>query len=290
MNTKKQQTFKRYMTENDFEIDYHIDSSYHSIAPEYHEFYELFFFVNGNVDFIVDNQLYHMQKGDFLFIPPNTFHNPIFHNFDIPYERYILWVSVSTMNRLIELDSDIGYFMNEKAPKVHLFRNPGSTWSNFNSSFHSLLQYSIEKKLCYKSEGLSIIIYMLLQYNKALYYKNQNIIGGTNNTLLTNILHYIQTNITEDLSLDKISSEFYINKFHISRLFKNDLKISYYQYVIQKRLNVGKENILAGVPVNKVHETCGFSDYICFYRAFKKEYGVAPSKFKQLHAEKMSFL
>lgn len=42
------------------------------------------------------------------------------------------------------------------------------------------------------------------------------------------------------------------------------------------------------MPVSKVHKSCGFSDYACFYRAFKKEYGFSPSKLKEVHREYMN--
>lgn len=37
------------------------------------------------------------------------------------------------------------------------------------------------------------------------------------------------------------------------------------------------------VPVTKVYLLFGFHDYSSFYRAFKKEYGISPKDFKELH-------
>ena len=120
-----------------------------------------------------------------------------------------------------------------------------------------------------------------------MYNRSQNIINGTTDTLISSILHYINENISQDLSLDKISSVFFISKYTISHKFKDFMKISYYQYVIQKRLSIGKQYLLEGMPANTVYKMCGFSDYACFYRAFKKEYGFPPSKLKKTHNEYM---
>ena len=48
-------TDKHYMAEPDFEIDHYKDASYPPVASHYHEFYEIFLFVNriliGSSDF-----------------------------------------------------------------------------------------------------------------------------------------------------------------------------------------------------------------------------------------------
>ena len=46
-------TDKHYMAEPDFEIDHYKDASYPPVASHYHEFYEIFLFVSGNVDYVV---------------------------------------------------------------------------------------------------------------------------------------------------------------------------------------------------------------------------------------------
>lgn len=278
----------RYMPQKDFVVYYYSDDEVPEIPLHYHEFYELLFFVDGNLDYIVEDQIYHLEKGDLLFIPPGVFHNPIIHNFDIPYERYVLWISVFAMNKLFELDENINMFKAGDTEKLYLIRSRAYVGLELQAAFRSLFNSYEAKNFCYKSEGYSIIMYILTMYNREINKFSTNIVGGTKDDLISNIVHYINTNITEELSLDKISAEFYINKYTISRKFKSVMKISFYQYVIQKRLSVGKEYLIQGVNANEVFKLCGFNDYVSFYRAFKKEYNVSPNKFKIIHNEIMS--
>lgn len=275
--------YKQDMDTPDFEVEHAVDVDYHDIAPHYHEFYEMYFFAGGHVDYIVDDQQFHLRAGDLLIIPPNVLHNPVFHDFDVPYERYVVWISQNALGRLIRQDPDCGYFLQQDIQGRYLFRGDEASAIALRASFVTLSASYRDRALCYRTEGLSVIMRILTLYNRALAAETDQVQGGVSASLLTSILHYVQDNLCGDLSLDKIASVFYTNKYSISHLFKQNMHISYYQYVIQMRLIAGKNSILSGVPVAKVWETCGFSDHAGFYRAFRKWYGVSPNQFKKLH-------
>ena len=198
-----------YMPKKDYVVYYYKDDDIDEIPLHYHEFYEILFIIDGNLDYIIGDDIYHLEKGDLLFIPPGVFHNPIIHNFDIPYERYVVWISVFAMNKIFELDEDADMFKDESVNKLFLFRTEGYTRIALEGKFRELFNSYEEKKFCYKSEGYSIITQILTLYNRELYNRSQNIINGTTDTLISSILHYINANIAQDLSLDKISSVFF---------------------------------------------------------------------------------
>lgn len=279
--------FKHYMTERDFEVEHAVDNNYHDIEPHYHEFYEMFFFISGHVDYIVNDELFHLRQGDLLIIPPNVLHNPIFLDFKIPYERYVVWISANALGRLIRQDADCGYFLRDGVRGTYLLRSDEAARGALRGSFVTLYHSYRDRELCYRSEGLSVIMRILTDYNRALAAQSGRIQRGSRSSLLSNVLRYVQSNLTGDLSLDAVAAAFFCNKYSISHIFKQSMNISYYQYVIQMRLIAGKNNILAGVPVGKVWETCGFSDHAGFYRAFRKWYGVSPSEFRELHAARI---
>ena len=56
-------------------------------------------------------------------------------------------------------------------------------------------------------------------------------------------------------------------------------------YVLQRRLNEAKILIAGSVPLTNAAEQAGFCDYSAFYRAFKKEFGISPSRYKNLTCE-----
>jgi len=276
---------KHYLVEKDFEIEHAIDVTYHEVEPHYHEFYELLFFVSGNVDYIVADERFHLRRGDLLIIPPNVFHGPIFLNFEVKYERFVLWMAARTLDRLIFLDPDIGYFLGKKP--MYLYRSQDAMWNRLNASFLTLYNSYIRQDPCYRSEGLAVIMQLMIQYNRALIARSGAAQEGSRSTLLSGLVRYVQDNLAGNLSLDAVAAVFYTSKSHISHVFKQEMRVSYYQYVIQLRLFAGKNLILAGAPIHKVWESCGFSDHAAFYRACRKCYGISPSQFKKIHFEQL---
>ena len=97
--------------------------------------------------------------------------------------------------------------------------------------------------------------------------------------IVADVLRYINENFNNEISLDSLSDHFFISKYHLSREFKRLVGTSVYRYIIQKRLIMAKQKMLAGMSPTDVYCNCGFGDYANFYRAFRGEYGISPKEF-----------
>lgn len=92
---------------------------------------------------------------------------------------------------------------------------------------------------------------------------------------------YIDEQLLEQLSLDKISSEIGISKYHFIRLFKNTFGISPYQYLKRKKLQLAKQELVLGKPIAEITFQLGFADTPTFTKAFKQEFGISPGQMKK---------
>ena len=91
------------------------------------------------------------------------------------------------------------------------------------------------------------------------------------------ILDYVGEHLCENLSIDLIADQFYISKYYMMRLFKQETGYTLGQYISQKRLLLAKELLSTGAPGTQVCYDCGFKDYSTFSRAYKQLFGVTPS-------------
>lgn len=80
------------MTERYFEFHHTYTERALEVPFHQHPFYELFFFLSGNVNYIIEGKNYELRPGDVLLTSSSDIHRP-----DIkpgkPYERIVIWLA-----------------------------------------------------------------------------------------------------------------------------------------------------------------------------------------------------
>lgn len=275
---------RQYMFSKDFEIYYYNDVPGNAVSSHLHDYYEFYFFLEGNVDIYIKNKPYHIKPGDFLIIPPGLEHYPQFLDTTTPYRRFILWISTDYCNRLTQASLDYVYLLQLVATtNNYLFTNDVITFNQIQSQIFSLIE-EVKSNRFGKEASISLQINTLLLYLNRLVYE-RNHIAGPNATkdIHVALCDFISNHLEEDLSLERLEKEFYVSKFYISHAFKDNIGLSIHQYITKKRLQACKDAILSGTSITSAYELYGFKDYSAFFRAFKKEYGLSPKEFTQLH-------
>jgi len=94
------------------------------------------------------------------------------------------------------------------------------------------------------------------------------------------VLNYIDENLTDDLSLSKISSYFHYNPCYFSNIFKSRFKKNYTEYVNVKRCNYAIY-LMHEEDINPTQAALhsGFGSTATFYRFFKRYYGMSPLEY-----------
>jgi two-component system response regulator YesN len=99
--------------------------------------------------------------------------------------------------------------------------------------------------------------------------------------LIEEVKKYIRDHYdNEDLSIDGIARNLYVNYAHLSFIFKRDTGITINEYLTEFRIKKAKELFDHGSTlVLDVAGRVGYGDANYFGKCFKKYYGLAPSKY-----------
>jgi two-component system response regulator YesN len=102
---------------------------------------------------------------------------------------------------------------------------------------------------------------------------------------VTRIKRYINQHLADDLSLAALAEEFYINPVYMSRLYKQTTGYNLSEYITHKRIDNSERLLLnTEMKINQIAKECGYDSAAYFTRVFKKQKGMSPQKFRDLHS------
>ncbi len=104
---------------------------------------------------------------------------------------------------------------------------------------------------------------------------------------LSELKQFLDRHFCEKISLDALSSRFFINKFYMTRLFRSQFGMPILQYLLSLRIENAKRLLLSsGESAETIGAKCGFPDANYFSRAFGKAVGISPTEFRRANVEK----
>ncbi len=281
--TKEQFSPRQVMNRPDFEFFHNtttkpIDVGYHS-----HDFYEIYFFLSGKVSYVVEGKTYHLKYGDILLTNNRELHKPLITD-GRTYDRFVVWVNPAYLHSLSCEGADLSLCFEASSKRHYNLLRPNS---ELLQTIRKLLERleSVNSQAVFGQAILQQAYLMeLLVYVNMAYFHSEDAPGTdiVYNIKISEIIRYINDNLCGDLSLDTLSREFYVSKYHLSRQFKQYVGLTIHQYVMKKRLIAAKLLLLDGASVSDAYAGSGFGDFSNFLKVFKQEFGVSPKKFTEL--------
>ena len=262
---KKTQIFdpRQTMIERGYEVFHYLEPKGADVDVHHHDFYEVYCLLSGQADYWVDGETYHLRTGDLLLINPMELHRPIV-KCATTYERYVLWIEKGY------LDALDGEGILARCFTESTLISGGNAVELLGRLVDEAHSYDYGAKIC--ADG--IFLQLMVELNRLSLGAKE---GKPQSALVSQVLEYIGEHYHEALSLDLLAAEFFVSKYHLSHAFKCGTGTSVYQYIKMKRLAAARQLLLMGVSSSDTCARCGFLDYSAFYKAFKEQYGVAPS-------------
>lgn len=289
MKKNLQTTFstRQNMLSRDFEIYYYNDtfqnSHYYNVNSHVHNYYEFYFFLEGNVTMNIEGALHVLKPGDVIIIPPNISHYAILNDEHIPYRRFVFWISIDYCNDLLQLSPDYVYLMQHaRVTKHYIFHYDVIGFNTLQSKVFRLIEELHSNRFGRDAKITLCANDLILHLNRSVYEMEHPKSQHEQQHLYQNLLLFIEDHLDEELTLDRLAEQFFVSKYHIAHVFKENLGLSIHQFITKKRLRMCQEAILSQTTISNIYLKYGFKDYSSFFRAFKKEFGMSPKEYREL--------
>lgn len=230
----------------------------------------LFFLVSsGSGNLVYDGLEYHLSAGDCVFIDCRR-----------PYSH-------STTDDLWNLSWV--HFDGPTAANIYQKYKERGGLPAFKSDHFSL--YSESFKNLYKiassssyirdmeiNTGISAILSLLMADS----WHPEEAQPGTKKTSMVKVKKYLDENFAKKIVLDDLAERYHINKYYLTRVFKEQFGVSIMEYLLAVRITEAKNMLrFSNMSAEEIGIECGIGDVYYFSRVFKKVEGMGVREYRK---------
>lgn len=210
-----------------------------------HKSFELNFVIGGKLEGYIGKTFISAEEGEIIFVP-SLFTHKIYSAGEKP-RSFNLIIPISYF-QLYGIDTNkfqYGILKNKEVNK-------------------KIFEFA-EKIKCDGSLGDKAYFALLVSEIKDNY-KPQQFALSKNDSLMVDIIVYIEQHFKEELTLESISNEFHFSRFYFSKLFNNMFHCPLTTYINTLRLQYIKENMNSKTSMLNLILEAGFQSISAYYR------------------------
>lgn len=246
----------------------------------FHNLYELYYLVENEVIYFVEDKVYLVKPGMVVVIPPNRKHATFPVNNDIS-KRYLIYLPEYFVEEFLK---DGAVLLNRISSKPIIVDNDDKMVEHF---FKKIIEefkkpngsIAIQKALI--GELLVTLNGYYGDEKKSEFSSETNKIASGTISLIT---RYINDNFSKKITLETLSNEFFLNPSYISRIFKKKLNISFSAFLRNIRINKVMDYLKdTDYTITEIAQKTGFDSLTSLCRVFKKNVGMSPLRYRILY-------
>jgi len=237
-----------------------------SSTVNWHDHIELLYFMDGKGTVFLDDRQYPILPDTLIAVGPQTIHS-ITGETEMPY--FIIFIHQSFF-----LQNDIdpnSLFLPERTVGDEKLRDI------FNELYDASKRETFTQ-VRINAVTLRLILYLCDNYTAP---KDESKKQSRTFGRAKDVITFLKKNFDRPLTLDEIAKEMNINKYQLSRDFKQCTNVSIFDFLNSHRCNEAKKLLKSGYTVSEAASACGFESLSYFSRTYKKYIGVMPIETKR---------
>lgn len=251
--------------------------------PEKHvlhinNYVEIYVYIEGDHQYIVENSLYKLKKGDIVIINPREVHKALLSK-EVLYERFYFLVDLQSFDRM---------HLNPLLPILNKLDGRSNLISFDESVRPKILNILYGISDCFKEgkddqlRALSLFLSLLDEIDRFLKIDEPLELQTAHTPeVLKRILRYVADHTAELQSITEISDALGFSPQYLSSYFSHQVGTPLKTYIQAKKIALAKELLSKGADVTEACYDCGFNDCSYFIKVFKKYVGATPMSYKR---------
>jgi len=255
-----------------FEITEFYHRMYNRVLPsnyifrgEKHNFWEIEYVADGQIEVTEEENIYIMKGGDIIF------HSPMeFHRLNNSKAAHLINLSFKASGDLPENLTDGFFSLNEDEKEL---------FSKFFHKIHSIVKGAENSPYAVQEAAESLGSFII---NICSNHHSKTEIYGTNASLTYKTLIEIMThNVLNNITIEDLSNYSFVSVSYIKSLFYRFARVSPKAYYNSLRISKAQDLLAMGLSVNEVSEKMNFSSPNYFSLFFKKHTDMTPLQYKK---------
>ena len=114
-----------------------------------------------------------------------------------------------------------------------------------------------------------------------LAHENEEQVMDASKSIVSHVLEYIRQHLGEEISMTKLTEHTGYSAGYLSRVFKQEQRVSIHEYVTVSRMNLARELLYnTNLRIYEIAASCGYDNTTYFIRVFKNNTGMTPQEYK----------
>lgn len=242
----------------------------------YENGYEIYIFINGAGSYTIEGSRYELEPYSMLIMNSNELH--VLHISEtLPYERIVFTINDHFLPPFMA--NGVDFFRAFKHRKLGQGNQIKAETVRSSGMLH--LFERLQKLLSMPSPenevvAKCVIVEILSTLNHL--YETHLPAGHRSaaNHKVRSVLEHINANLEEELNLDLLAEKFFVTKYHLCRIFKEETGFSINQYITYKRIHLADALMQEGHSPTQACFMSGFNTYSNFFKSYRKLTGKTP--------------
>lgn len=250
-------------------------------VAHFHDYYEIFYLLEGERHFFINDKTFLIKRGDLVLINSHDLHRTI--DVGSPgHKRIILCFQKGFISSCKSNQSDLLNIIFQE--KNHVIRLPANEQDIVEALLNNMLDEASSKLIGYTLRLQALLSELLVfsaRFIQTSVFSRFDYLSPVHRKV-SEIVVFINQHYMEQLTLDILSENFFISRYHLSRIFKETTGFSFIEYLNSVRIREAQVLLKDdNQKIIDISQRVGYGSISHFGRVFKASTDMSPHEYRK---------